>query len=268
MAKQKFSNFQKVCEFNKCFGLAHFDNPQNNILEENKNLSKLRIDLCKEEIEELNEAFDQKNFIEVIDALTDELYVLYGAGSSFGVDLDFEFRNRIKNLYFLKNIPKNKTNYQLLKMYIEQEPKTDHSLNNINKTLFNSDIPDKILNLKRVVNNDVSDLEIFKNLNNFTQVTRTLVYLLFNIYKLGMYLGIDLDKSFDIVHSSNMSKLCVDEVEAQLTVDNYKKTQTKYDSPNFKKSENGNYWIVYNESTGKILKSINYTPANFNSMLN
>ena len=131
MAEQKLSNFQKVCEFNKCFGLAHFDNPQNNILEENKNLSKLRIDLCKEEIEELNEAFDQKNFIEVIDALTDELYVLYGAGSSFGIDLDFEFRNRIKNLYFLQNVPKDKTNFQLLKMFNENNTKIDYIPNNI-----------------------------------------------------------------------------------------------------------------------------------------
>ena len=78
----------------------------------------------------------------------------------------------------------------------------------------------------------------------------------------------DLDKSFDIVHLSNMSKLCVDEAEAKRTVDNYKETQTKYDSPNLKKSENGDYWVVYNESTGKILKSIKYTPANFESMLN
>ena len=107
------TNFEKVCEFNKCFGLPHFDTPQNDILEQNKHLSKLRVDLCTEEIEELNEAFEQKDFIEVIDALTDELYVLYGAGSSFGIDLDYEFRNRIKNLYFLKNVSEDKTNFQL-----------------------------------------------------------------------------------------------------------------------------------------------------------
>ena len=262
------SNFQKVCEFNKCFGLPHFDNPQHDILEQNKNLAKLRVDLCTEEIEELNEAFEQKDFIEVIDALTDELYVLYGAGSSFGIDLDYEFRNRIKNLYFLKNVPEDKTNFQLLKMYMKKEIKIDYISVEINKMLFNTAISDKISKLKNVVNQDVKDLEIFKNLNNFTQVTRTLVYLLFNIYKLGIYIGIDLDKSFDIVHRSNMSKLCVDEAESKRTVDNYKETQTKYDSPNFKKSENGDYWVVYNEGTGKILKSINYTPANFESMLN
>ena len=138
------SNFQKVCEFNKCFGLPHFDNPQHDILEQNKNLAKLRVDLCTEEIEELNEAFEQKDFIEVIDALTDELYVLYGAGSSFGIDLDYEFRNRIKNLYFLKNVPEDKTNFQLLKMYMKKEIKIDYISVEINKMLFNTAISDKI----------------------------------------------------------------------------------------------------------------------------
>ena len=77
------TNFEKVCEFNKCFGLPHYDNIQSNILF-NKELVTLRTNLIKEEIEELNDAFNQKNFIEVIDALTDILYVVYGAASSYG----------------------------------------------------------------------------------------------------------------------------------------------------------------------------------------
>ena len=261
------TNFQKVCDFNTCFGLPHFDNPQHNILKENTNLSKLRIDLCTEEIEELNEAFAQSDLIEVIDALTDELYVLYGAGSSFGIDLDHEFRNRLKNIYFLKNVPKDKTNFELLRMYMEFEPKVDYIPASINKGLFKSSIPEKILTLKSKITNDVKELEIYKNKCDFSMVTRMLVYLLFDIYKLGIYIGIDLDKSFDIVHKSNMSKLCVSVEESQKTVENYKQTQTKYDSPNYKSSNDGNYWIIYNESTGKILKSINYTEANFESML-
>ncbi len=261
------TNFQKVCDFNTCFGLPHFNNPQHNILSENPSLSKLRIDLCTEEIEELNEAFAQHDLVEVIDALTDELYVLYGAGSSFGIDLDLEFRNRLKNIYFLKNVPEDKTNFELLQMYMELEHKVDYIPSTINKGLFKNSIPEKILTLKAAVTNNVKELEEHKNKCDFSMVTRMLVYLLFDIYKLGIYIGIDLDTSFDIVHSSNMSKLCVSEEESQKTVENYKQTQTKYDSPNYKRSNNGDYWIIYNESTGKILKSINYTPANFESML-
>ena len=49
---------------------------------------KLRIDLIKEELDELKEAIENKDIVEVADALTDILYVTYGAGHAFGLDLD------------------------------------------------------------------------------------------------------------------------------------------------------------------------------------
>tara|TARA_Y100001970_G_scaffold226062_1_gene279354 strand:- start:11537 stop:11878 length:342 start_codon:yes stop_codon:yes gene_type:complete len=49
---------------------------------------KLRYDLILEELEELKEAIKEKNIIEIADALTDILYVTYGAGHAFGIDLD------------------------------------------------------------------------------------------------------------------------------------------------------------------------------------
>jgi predicted HAD superfamily Cof-like phosphohydrolase len=51
-------------------------------------INKLRIDLIKEELEELREAMDNNDLLEVADALTDILYVTYGAGHAFGIDLD------------------------------------------------------------------------------------------------------------------------------------------------------------------------------------
>ena len=51
-------------------------------------INKLRIDLIKEELEELTEAIKNKDLLEVADALTDILYVTYGAGHAFGIDLD------------------------------------------------------------------------------------------------------------------------------------------------------------------------------------
>ena len=50
--------------------------------------NKLRIDLIKEELHELTEAMQDENLLEVADALTDILYVTYGAGHAFGIDLD------------------------------------------------------------------------------------------------------------------------------------------------------------------------------------
>ena len=54
----------------------------------NKNIVKLRLNLIKEELEELQEAIKQEDLLEVADALTDILYVTYGAGHAFGIDLD------------------------------------------------------------------------------------------------------------------------------------------------------------------------------------
>ena len=51
-------------------------------------INKLRLDLIKEELEELTEAMNNKDLLEVADALTDILYVTYGAGHAFGIDLD------------------------------------------------------------------------------------------------------------------------------------------------------------------------------------
>jgi len=54
----------------------------------NEKITTLRYDLIKEELEELKEAIDKKDIKEVADALTDILYVTYGAGHAFGINLD------------------------------------------------------------------------------------------------------------------------------------------------------------------------------------
>ena len=78
------SNFSKVGTFMKTFGQEVKDKPA---FSTNK-INKLRIDLIKEELEELTEAMKNNDLLEVADALTDILYVTYGAGHAFGIDLD------------------------------------------------------------------------------------------------------------------------------------------------------------------------------------
>ena len=78
------SNFSKVGNFMKTFGQEVKTKPSLST----EKINKLRIDLIKEELEELTEAMNNKNLLEVADALTDILYVTYGAGHAFGVDLD------------------------------------------------------------------------------------------------------------------------------------------------------------------------------------
>ena len=62
----------------------------------NEKIVKLRYELIKEELEELNQAILDKDIKEVADALTDILYVTYGAGHAFGIDLDKCF-NEVQN---------------------------------------------------------------------------------------------------------------------------------------------------------------------------
>ena len=160
------TNFEKVVEFNKIFGVPVSKKPQLDVFDKNPKLTKLRFDLIKEEVDELRDAIKDKDFPEVVDALGDILYVVYGAAASFGVDM-----------------------------------------------------------------NEV------------------------------------LDK----IHKSNMSKLCNTEEIAIKTIERYQdlyvNNKSEYDSPVYRKDEKTNKYIVYNKTTGKILKSINYKPVDFTNYL-
>jgi predicted HAD superfamily Cof-like phosphohydrolase len=78
------SNFNKVKTFMQIFGQEVKNKPSF----PDPKIQNLRFELIKEELEELKVALDQKNLKEVADALTDILYVTYGAGHAFGIDLD------------------------------------------------------------------------------------------------------------------------------------------------------------------------------------
>jgi len=78
------SNFQSVKKFMQTFGQEVKDKTEF----PDKKMVQLRYDLIKEELEEFNEAIKDKDMTEIADALTDILYVTYGAGHAFGIDLD------------------------------------------------------------------------------------------------------------------------------------------------------------------------------------
>jgi len=86
------TNFQKVKIFMETFGQEVKIKPSFS----SQKINELRYNLIKEELDELNEALLSKNLLEVADALTDILYVTYGAGHAFGIDLDKCF-NEVQN---------------------------------------------------------------------------------------------------------------------------------------------------------------------------
>ena len=78
------TNFESVKKFMETFG----QEIKEKACFPNDKITSLRYDLIKEELEELKEAMEKKNIKEVADALTDILYVTYGAGHAFGINLD------------------------------------------------------------------------------------------------------------------------------------------------------------------------------------
>ena len=78
------TNFQKVKNFMETFGQEVKSRPSFS----SDKINMLRYNLIKEELDEFKEALDNNDLLEVADALTDILYVTYGAGHAFGVDLD------------------------------------------------------------------------------------------------------------------------------------------------------------------------------------
>ena len=156
------SNFQKVVAFNQTFGAVCHDHPQPRIFLDQPEVVKLRLDLILEEFHELQEAVASQNLLEVTDALADILYVVYGAGSAF---------------------------------------------------------------------------------------------------------GLNLDRAFALVHESNMTKLCQTEEEARETIAWYREHEPRYDSPSYRLASDQKHWVVYNESTQKVLKSIKYQPVDLREVI-
>ena len=78
------TNFQKVKNFMETFGQEVKSRPSFS----SDKINKLRYNLIKEELDEFKQALDNNDLLEVADALTDILYVTYGAGHAFGINLD------------------------------------------------------------------------------------------------------------------------------------------------------------------------------------
>jgi len=115
-----------------------------------------------------------------------------------------------------------------------------------------------------LIDEEVQELKEAIHNRDRKEVIDALTDILYVVYGAGVSFGVDLDKAFDLVHKSNMSKVCETEEIAKKTVEFYQK-DGRYDSPAIKMSEKG--YIVYNKSTGKTLKSINYKPVNLDSLI-
>jgi predicted HAD superfamily Cof-like phosphohydrolase len=291
------TNFDKIKEFHAASGLALADTPQYNVFE-NKKLTDLRVALIMEEVGELLDAAKQKDHKEIIDALSDILYVVYGAGASFGIDLNQSLIDRLvrKKMCDPNNI-EGKTNFEIVCERINEQWTDDGVViqSTIDYDAMNNDEIAKAMMFPIYKWTQQLERRVFDK--DFEGVQSSLTKILAMVYAVGARFRVDLDKSYDIVHSSNMTKFCLTEDLAQRTVESYeqKYQQLKeehnypdtgieediqkwqddlktrninvYDSASYRKSSDGKYFVVFNDSTKKILKSIEYTPADFATLL-
>lgn len=314
------TNFQKVQEFNRAFDMVpkeptnylageidEFGRPEFSgflysrieLLTEQPKLIRLRLDLIKEELGELQVAITANDNIEIRDALSDILYVVYGMGDVLGINMDVLVNDLVKSqvpitpsnsmLIFARIITdtnKDKTNGRPIGM-------THWNWVELYMDLFSDKFITGLTNItilpiesnggsaeRSVVIAEM--IKIFTYIEQLCQVDEDISFNLFETignnlakliildytYSYLMFMYIDADSDFAIVHSSNMSKLCDTEADAQKTVADYEAKfhagTSPYDSPYYYALPELGKWIVKNKSSGKALKNIKYQKVVFN----
>ena len=313
------SNFQCVKEFNRAFDMVSkepkdyigYDENSNGYIKINPykffrskvfvshSLIRLRLNLIKEEIEELNDAIKVNDMKETRDAIGDILYVVYGMADIFGVDIDYIFSNtlqseivkyyldtkahdtdttdNINTVYIDKIISassngfKRLTNFNYIKLFSNELTETKTTL----KSVLDK-INELYLNLEKECQNETIVFDGMNNHDNDSIITidkkivivsQYIYNLLKNTYLLATMYNIDADSDFAIIHESNMSKLCDTEQDAKDTVADYvmkyKNGKSPYDSPYYYELPKLKKWIVKNKSSGKALKNIKYKEVTF-----
>ena len=312
------TNFQKVQEFNRAFDMApkepanylageidEFGRPEFNpflhsrcqLMTEQPKLIRLRLDLIKEELAELQAAIAANDHIEIRDALSDILYVVYGMGDVLGINMDVLVNDLVKSqvpttpsnsLQIFNGISKytNKdetngrplgmTPWNWVQLYMELFPSkfcsslldsSIESSNNIERDKLVAEMMRIFTYIEElcIVDNSSSCLN---NTNLFEKIGYNLAKLITLDYTYSYLMDTDADADFAIVHASNMSKLCDTEDDALATVADYdakfRAGVSPYDSPYYYALPELGKWIVKNKSTGKALKNIKYQKVVFN----
>jgi len=159
----------------------------------------------------------------------------------------------------------NTTNFSRVKDFmtvygqdVPTEPKAPETMPDVTKLRVNL-IEEELNELKEAIKN-----------NDFVEVVDALADILYVTYGAGVAWGVDLQKAFEQVHESNMTKICKDIDEANYTVKWYKDHPEKgYPAPEFREaeSEGKKVYVVFESSTGKILKNINYKAVNLQNIV-
>ncbi len=271
----KYQIIDKICllvsEFNYLFGVIDFTySPDNSgILVDkfnstnmnfNQKQVELRYKLIKEESDELNQAFEQKNVTEIIDALCDILYVVAGAKVYFNLpNKNIGGKIKSENLVIKDKIVNNINLFEIIELILEDKNNIDELNIILNSIMCSNNKLNELTNNFIKSNNQN---EINKKIDEYNDVLDDIIY---QVMKISFKFGINIYDLFVLVHESNMTKVCVDLETAIRSIDYYKTIEKRYSKPAYKEIifNAKQYWVIYDEETKKILKSIDYKPVNF-----
>ena len=135
--------------------------------------------------------------------------------------------------------------------------------------ILNTD-PQQVEFCLKLIREEVAELEQAVKDKNYVEVVDALSDITYVVFGMAARIGVNLDDAFALVHENNMSKLCKTENEAMKSVEYYEnnKSSLGYDSPSYRKAPDGVHWVVYNQSTKKILKSVEWKPVDLSSVCN
>lgn len=217
----------------------------------------------------------------IISLMTNILYTVYEVFDLNGITdnkLDYEFykkEERVKNImcattqldntFYEINDSELLTLLRTIKTHVEYaiqtlvpEPKSTTQNILMDDTLVNERIG--------LIFSFVEEIYDFESQWTCVEICDILANLVYVLYDTFTIFNIDIDKAFDILHISNLNKFCKTEEIAIKSVKYYIHTK-EYSDPQYMKTEYGDYYIIYNKSTNKILRSVLYQLPDFSAML-
>lgn len=121
--------------------------------------------------------------------------------------------------------------------------------------LFNNE---KLLNLRmKLIKEEWEELQEAVSNKDIVEVLDAIIDMHYVLSGFCVSCGFDEDRAFELVHQSNMSKLCDTEEQAKETVELYLQTKPQF-KPAYRKTKDGSKWLVFDELTGKVLKNKYY----------
>lgn len=125
----------------------------------------------------------------------------------------------------------------------------------------------KLLNLRmKLIQEEWNELQEAVANQDITEMFDAIIDLHVVLSGFSVSCGLNEDIGFDLVHESNMSKLCDTEEQAKESIIWYRETRPEFD-PAYRKTKDDTKWLVYDKITGKVLKNKYYKPVDLSSLV-